>query len=126
MFYRLGFLSPVLPALSRQCLNPQISGMPESKCDLDMFAALLFSQQKQIIFPLLLNRYVGFSVFCFLLHFFKQQSPEEQLLSGSLARTIMLCNGDHLPAVNNIIYLVRQALVQCIWGPKAGFHQEQR
>lgn len=91
-----------------------------------MFAALLFSQQKQIIFPLLLNRYVDFSVFCFLLHFFKQQSPEEQLLSGSLARTIMLCNGDHLPAVNNIIYLVRQALVQCIWGPKAGFHQEQR
>lgn len=38
----------------------------------------------------------------------------------------MLCNGDHLPAVNNIIYLVRQALVQCFWGPKAGFHQEQQ
>lgn len=38
----------------------------------------------------------------------------------------MFCNGDHLPAVNNIIYLVRQALVQCYWGPKSGFHQEQQ
>lgn len=38
----------------------------------------------------------------------------------------MLCNGDHLPAVNNIIYSVRQALVQCYWGPKSGFHHEQQ
>lgn len=53
------------------------------------------------------------SVFFFI--FFKQQSPEGQLLPGSLARMIMLCNGDHLPAVNNIIYLVRQALVPCYW-----------
>jgi len=36
----------------------------------------------------------------------------------------VLCNGDHLPAVNNIIYLVRQALPQCYWGPKSGFHPE--
>lgn len=36
----------------------------------------------------------------------------------------VLCNGDHLPAVNNIIYLVRQALPQCYYGPKAGFHPE--
>lgn len=64
------------------------------------------------------------SVFFFI--FFKQQSPEEQLLPGSLARMIMLCNGDHLPAVNNIIYLVRQALVQCYWEPKSGFHHEQQ
>lgn len=50
------FLSPVLPALSRQWLNPQIHSMPNSKCDLDKFAALLFPQQKQTVFPVLLNR----------------------------------------------------------------------
>lgn len=73
----------------------------------------MFSQQKQIRFPVLLNLYVGFSKLCFLLHFFKQQPPKEQLLPGSLAQMAALCNGDHLPAVNNIIYLVRQALLQC-------------
>lgn len=38
----------------------------------------------------------------------------------------MLRNGNHIPAVNNITHLVRQALVQCCWGPKSGFHQEQQ
>lgn len=40
--------------------------------------------------------------------FFKQQPPKEQFPPGSLAGTAVLCNGDHPPAINNIIYLVKQ------------------
>lgn len=55
MFYRFPF-SPLLCQLCPDSgLKTQIHDMPNGKCELDKFADPLFSQQKQIGFPVLLN-----------------------------------------------------------------------